>query len=301
MSRTRTAASARRRRPPVRVQRSSVAPTVAEPPATPVPEREPIEIPIDFGDHLEDVGIVTLWPDRLASALVTELQRVLGSPRGRAATEAEERCREEEVKQARLKAREVTNEWLRVADRDLNAWMRSLLISELFGRSLPPDAMLRVLDGATLQGHLEVFAVPSVSAHIRHILQGGAPSLRKRLKAILRRASIARGGRPMTNMRERQDVQVATAVEQGKIRLKNGFDYYNQQRKSGGYTSDRDEIACQLEDRGYTPAERKAIIGSASLTAAAVRLVAGERCLEPASVGTIASRGRAQMRRSSNQ
>ena len=91
------------------------------------------------------------------------------------------------------------------------------------------------------------------------------------------------------------------AVEQRKIRLKDGFAYYNQQRKSGGYTSDRDEIACQLEDRRYTRAERKAIIGSASLTAAAVRLVASERDLTPASVGTIASRRRVQMRRSSNQ
>ena len=265
----------------IQVENASTPVAVASPPDEPK-----VEVTIDFLTHGEDIGIVRLSPARLASALVTELQRATDAPRGRAATYAEDRHRLEDVPMLRERAQAVVNAWLQDGvDQHLNDWLRQLLMGELVARSLSVDQLLQWL--LTQNGNPMALSLPSVVRTIQMVKSSGTKDQRTVLKKATKQMSALPSGRPVLAVADSADMALAHEVRDAEEKLKPGFKYLTQRRRTGHETESLDAA---LGKMGYAVDECKALEKTSTLRSAACELVALRRNMPRKNVGSRISR-----------
>jgi hypothetical protein len=190
-----------------------VAPTSNDDPS----RADELVVPIDFGDHNEDIATITISLDRLASALVTEVQRFVGAPPGPAADVVEERRRMDEVARLRALSREVVRGWQSAAGTQLNQWMRASIIHELFARAQSVDTTLELVEQELESGHLAVLGVPQVQAVWDEARRTGTKSQKATIKRLGRALGRLGATGPRVALENRSDVIIAREVDRSSV------------------------------------------------------------------------------------
>ena len=139
-------------------------------------------------------------------------------------------------------------------------------------------------------------SIPTVWATIHRLARSGSPKERRRIKAILGRVSALHPGRPVTELAERTDVQLAKEVDVAMPKLRRGFEIAQRRRRAGGFASGSDQIAIELTSLGYEPHEADALSRARTLESAATRVVAARHRMKPRSVSATVSRGKRLLR-----
>ena len=263
--------------------------------ADPLPPEPTISVPIDLRDLTEDIGYLTLKPDAMTRGLVTLYQRATGAPRGRLEPEEEQQAMEEVVR-LRATFAPLVDRVLRDMDQYVNEWFRGLLWMDLILGLMTREhrlAHLEKLDAKDLPARL---ALPTVREDLKRVRERGPGDERQRWQTLLSRVPVRRG-RPPLSAEKSSAAKIAEEVEEAKLWLKPGFEFWQQRKKARDYLSSDFLVKDELVQRmGYVDLEALAITSARYLPGAAINYVALVRDLRANSVKVIASRGRKELR-----
>lgn len=183
-------------------------------------------------------------------------------------------------------------------EQHLSQWFDDQLafLPDVFWAAAKPDYLLKTLSDASPEIAEGLLSIPSVWATVHRLGRVGSQHERRRIKKILNRLSPLHPGRPVTEIGERSDVLLTKEVDDAVLRLREGFEVARARRRSGGFASDREQIAIDLRRLGHDGLEIDAILNAQTPLGAATRLIAAMHHMHYRTVGAAVSRGRRLLR-----